>query len=407
MPGMSNPLVQTTDLTARQWAFDAAVAVAAFAFSCAQLLLTSTSVIVHDEMFRSIIGYVSMAPSPAAFCALALLAAPLALRRVSPWGVYAFVLVVYLCVQDAFRGYSVSMAAPMVAAFTVASERSRVETVVCAVISALAFLTAAVPVANEGLASFFRIQNVTYMACAILAGYAVRAYRDYVKETESRALEAERTREEEAARRVEEERVRIAREIHDITAHSLSAVSIQAAAAERLLDRNPEAAREAIANVRSVSKSALEEIRAMIGVLRDGESAETSPTQGTDRMADLADYLEEAGVSVTMDLESYDRGKVPSYVDIALFGIAREAVTNIVRHANAASASIRLESTSSRAVLCVEDDGVGISADRGGGHGIEGMEERVGLLRGSFEAAPRPGGGTSVRATIPLSEKEA
>lgn len=407
MPSMSNPLIQTTDLTARQWAFDAAVALAAFAFSCAQLLLTSTSVIVHDEMFRSIIGYVSMAPSPAAFCALALLSAPLALRRVSPWGVFAFVLVVYLSVQDAFRGYSVSMAAPMVAAFTVASERPRPEAVACAVVSGLAFLTAAVPVANEGLASFFRIQNVTYMACAVLAGYAMRAYRDYVEETERRALEAERTREEEAARRVEEERVRIAREIHDITAHSLSAVSIQAAAAERLIDRNPEAAREAIANVRSVSKGALEEIRAMIGVLRDGESAETAPTQGTDRIEDLAEYLEEAGISVSIETAGYDRGRVPSYVDIALFGIAREAVTNIVRHACASSATIRLENGPSSAVLVVEDDGVGISPDRGGGHGIEGMEERVGLLRGEFEAVPRVGGGTLVRATIPLSEKEA
>lgn len=403
---MSNPLINTTDLTVRQWAVDVGVALAAFLFACAQLLLTSTSVIVHDEMFRSIVGYVSVAPSPAVFCALALISAPLALRRVSPWGVFAFVLVVYLGVQGTFRGYSIALAGPMVAAFTVASERGRLEAVICAAIAAFAFLTAAVPVANEGVASFFRIQNVTYMACAILGGYAMRAYRDYVAETERRAVEAERSREEEAARRVEEERVRIAREIHDITAHSLSAVSIQAAAAERLLDRNPEAAREAIANVRAVSKGALEEIRAMIGVLRDGEAAETAPTQGTERTGDLVDYLNEAGIEVLLDVDRYDRSQVPSFVDIALFGIAREAVTNVVRHAQAHAVSIRLESAPAQATLSVQDDGVGVGAERGGGHGIEGMEERVGLLKGRLEVTAPPSGGTLVRATIPLTEKE-
>lgn len=131
--------------------------------------------------------------------------------------------------------------------------------------------------------------------------------------------------------------------MHDITAHSLSAVSIQAAAAERLVDRDPAAAKEAIAEVRRTSKGALEEIRAMIGVLRAEEGpAETTPTQGTDRMGDLVSYLEGADIEVTLDETAYDRACVPAFIDVALFGIAREAATNIVRHAGARRATLAL-----------------------------------------------------------------
>ena len=229
-------------------------------------------------------------------------------------------------------------------------------------------------------------------------------------ETERRALEAERSREEEAARRVEEERVRIAREVHDITAHSLSAVSIQAAAAERLVDRDPAAAKKAIATARTTAKDALEEIRGMIGVLRAGDpAAETEPTAGTERLDDLAAYLRRAGVDVVLDAGGYDRAAVPAFVDVALYGIAREAATNIVRHAGARSATMRLFTGPSGACLTVEDDGRGAAAETDGhGHGIAGMAERVGLLGGSFSAGPRPRGGFRVEARIPLgAEKEA
>ena len=229
-------------------------------------------------------------------------------------------------------------------------------------------------------------------------------------ETERRALEAERSREEEAARRVEEERVRIAREVHDITAHSLSAVSIQAAAAERLVDRDPAAAKLAIAAARTTAKDALEEIRGMIGVLRAGDpAAETEPTAGTERLDDLAAYLRRAGVDVALDAGGYDRAAVPAFVDVALYGIAREAATNIVRHAGAHAATIRLATGPTGANLSVEDDGRGAAAETDGrGHGIAGMAERVGLLGGTFAAGPRPRGGFRVEARIPLgAEKEA
>ncbi len=404
---MESLLIQNRTLTAREWAFDALVAVCAFGFCCAQALFASTALVVRDEMWRSLVGYVTAIPPAPVFLALALTTLPLLLRRISPWLVYLFVLVLFLGVQDAFRGYSMSLAGPMVALFTIGSVRPRGETLAAALVGVAAMLFASIPVESEGVALLFRMQNVTYLAAAALAGYALRMHREVLAAAEERAAEAERSREEEAVRRVAEERVRIARELHDITAHSLTAVSIQAAAAERLVDRDPQVAKEAIATVRATAKDSLDEIRAMIGVLRDDEGAETSPTQGTERMEDLVRYLEEAGLSVSYETDGYDRADVPKYLDVAVFGIAREAVTNVVRHAKAKHADVRLERTRDGVRLIVEDDGVGIPDAHGGGHGLEGMAERTALLHGTFSARRRSQGGTSVVAVIPFDGKDA
>lgn len=288
------------------------------------------------------------------------------------------------------------------------------------------------------MASLSLLQNVAFVAAAAFAGYAIQVRQDYLRAAEERAAEAERTRETEAERRVAEERVRIAREVHDITAHSLSAVSIQAAAAERLIDSDPAAAKEAIATVRATSKGALDDIRAMIGVLRSGEgAAQTSPTESTEQIGALAAYLEGAGVSCELDTAHYDRTAVPAHVDVALFGIAREATTNVVRHAQARHVRIVLRTVAPAATpgtvagsaapaasapvanvpaaaapaafaeIIVEDDGRGCSdaaaVAAAGGHGIEGMGERVRVLGGTFEAAPRAEGGFRVHAVVPLA----
>lgn len=404
---MESILVQNKSLTAREWGFDVLLAVCAFAFCCAQAFFASSTLVVRDEMFRSMVGYVTAVPPLPVFLSLALTTLPLVLRRVSPWLVYLFTVVTFLGVQGEFRGYSMSLAGPMVALFTVGCLRPRTETAIAAALGAAAMFFSSIPVESTGVALLFRLQNVTYLIVAALAGYAVRMHREYLEAAEQRAAQAERSREEEAVRRVAEERVRIARELHDITAHSLTAVSIQAAAAERLVDRDPQAAKEAIATVRATAKGSLDEIRSMIGVLRDDDGAETSPTQGTERLGDLARYLEEAGVRTELDTAGYDRAAVPVFIDVALFGIAREAATNIARHAKASSAVIRLRTDGGQARLTVEDDGVGIAAERRGeGHGLQGMAERTSLLNGTFSAEDRPGGGTVVCAEIPVEGRE-
>lgn len=144
----------------------------------------------------------------------------------------------------------------------------------------------------------------------------------------------------------------------------------------------------------------------MIGVLRSGDAqAETAPTVGTERMSDIVSYLEDAGIEVDYDASGFDPERVPAYIDVALFGIAREAATNIVKHAQASHASIRLAIDGEAVRLSVEDDGCGRS-DEGpaDGHGIEGMNERVSLLDGTITAHNRAGRGFAVRVSIPLTE---
>ncbi|RDB64246.1 two-component sensor histidine kinase [Gordonibacter pamelaeae] len=372
MAGMENFLVNNRPMAPKDWAVDVAVMLAAFLFGCGQLMLTASSIVIPDLELRQYLGIVNVVPDTSVFVALALTTLPLAARRRFPWPVFLFVLITFLGLQGAFRGFSLTVVGPVVALYTIACERGRTEAAVAVALAVAGVLFADAPSRTASLAFFTRFQNVALLAAAALAGYAYRTHRAYVAETERRALEAERSREEEAARRVEEERVRIAREVHDITAHSLSAVSIQAAAAERLVDRDPAAAKKAIATARTTAKDALEEIRGMIGVLRAGDpAAETEPTAGTERLDDLAAYLRRAGVDVALDAGGYDRAAVPAFVDVALYGIAREAATNIVRHAGARSATMRLFTGPSGACLTVEDDGRGAAAETDGhGHGI-------------------------------------
>lgn len=411
---MDGILERFRSMTNKDWAIDVAVALVSFAVACVQLMLTVSSIIFPDIALRQYLGMVSVVPEFSAFVALALTTLPLVVRRVLPWPVFVFVLVLHCAFQNVYTSFALSPVGLLVALFTLASSRSIVEAVAAAAFAMLGSIFFPGSSVTPSLAFFMQVQNLGLIAAATAAGYGFRTHRAYVEAAEQRAAEAERTREEEAARRVEEERVRIASEVHDITAHSLSAVSIQTAAAERLIDRDPAAAKEAIAAARVTAKSALDDIRSMIGVLRHGDSpAETNPTAGTDRLADLADYLRKAGVACTVDEFGYDRARVPAHADLALFAIAREAVTNIVKHAGASSASIVLASDERSARMTVWDDGRGcgmplgaeglpIAAD-GGGNGIAGMAERARLLGGRLSAGDAPGGGFAVQVDVPFS----
>lgn len=413
---MEDFLKSSRSMSSKDWAIDVVVALVAFAAACVQLMLTVSSIIIPDLALRQYLGLVNIVPEFGVFVALALTTFPLAVRRVFPWPVAVFVLVAHFALQNVYASVALSPVGLLVALFTLASERSLGEAVVAAVLAMLGFLLFPGSSVTPALAFFMQVQNLGLIAAATAAGYGFRSHQAYVRETERRAAEAERTREEEAARRVEEERVRIAREIHDITAHSLSAVSVQTAAAERLIDRDPAAAKEAIAAARSTAKSALDDIRGMIGVLRHGDApAETAPAAGTDRFSDIADYLQRAGVACFVEDAAYDRAHVPAHVDLALFAIAREAATNIVKHAGASRATIRLSSAGAVADLFVSDDGRGCGSELqeglrpraadGAGNGILGMAERARLLGGSLEAGDLPEGGFAVRARVPFAAK--
>lgn len=402
-------LRQSKPQTATDWLVDAVIAAGAFGFSCLQLTL-AVNLIVPDDFMRRLMGIQAVVPTAISLGAIALVTLPLAARRRWPWPVFLWTMLSWAFLQTEMSGIALSVAGPLVALFTVASARPRLEAAGACALAAAVFLLAPVPPGQARLLTQLTVvQNVALALAASFAGFGLREHQDRVQAIEERALAAERSRETEAQRRVEEERVRIAREVHDITAHSLSAVSIQAAAAERLIDRDPAAARAAIGEVRRTAKQALEEIRAMVGVLRSGEeAAEVAPTAGTDRAADLVGYLEGAGVQASLSLEDYDRAAVPAFIDVALFGIAREAVTNIVRHAGATRAELRLATAGGRAWLSIDDDGRGFAyrPSEVAGHGLEGMRERVRLLGGTFEAAQSPLGGFRIAVSVPLVKGE-
>lgn len=400
----------TPKFTATDWLIDAVIAAGAFGFCCLQLTV-AVNLLIPDEFMRRLMGIQAMVPSGLSLLAIALTTLPLVLRRKFPWAVFVWCLVSWGLLQAELNGIALSVAGPLIALFTLASARSRAEAAIaCAVMCLVLLFAPAPPEQSRILTQLTVFQNMALALAAAFAGYALHEHQERTRAIEERAIAAERSRDAEARRRVEAERVSIAREVHDITAHSLSAVSIQAAAAERLVDRDPAAAKEAIAEVRRTAKGALEEIRAMIGVLRAGEGpAETTPTQGTDRMGDLVSYLEGADIEVTLDETAYDRACVPAFIDVALFGIAREAATNIVRHAGARRATLALSTKREGfAELIVDDDGRGLAAPAAaaGHHGLLGMRERARLLQGTFSASPSPLGGVRIAVSVPLSQKE-
>lgn len=424
MQALKRLLVQPGAMSATQWLVDAAIACGAFGFAMLQLTL-SVNLFLPDEFTRLMLGIRSIAPSALATIGVALTCAPLIARSKLPWVAFAACLLFWMTFAVILEISTFSIVGPLVALFTVAYLRSRTECIAASAITLICVVGIPLffPGAHSPFDNLMLFMNATLVVAVSLAGYAFHVREDYVREAEARAAGAEHLREvermraeeaeaaadAEASRRVEAERLRIAHEVHDITAHSLSAVSIQAALALRLMDDNPKAAREAMELARTTSKDALSEMRAMIGVLRDGASGqEREPTRGTDRLGDLVDFLEAAGVEAALDETRYERAAVPAYIDIALFGIAREAVTNIVRHAEAQHAWVALATDGAYALMEIADDGRGLQGEASpaatGGHGIQGMRERVSVLGGEMEASPQDGGGFSVRVRIPYAD---
>ena len=410
-------LVNRTSLSPKEWGADIAVALVVLILGCAQLVLGGGTFIEVDESLSEFVGEQAINYGAVPFVALGLMAAALVVRRIITWPVFVFIIATYLVGRYQIGGQTLSPLAPAVALFTVAAERGRWEVLVAGVIAGGMVLGMDTP--DRGVPSdlAMRIQVLLYFGIALFAGVSVQSYRRYIQEARRRLAEADLARETEAQRRVEEERVRIAREIHDITAHSLSAVSIQAAAAERMVDKDPQLAKEILRGIRDTSKGSLDEIRAMIGVLRgEGEPAENAPTNGTDHIDELVQYLESTGIEVTCDTADYHREDLPLYLDVAIFGIAREAATNIVKHARAKHAVIALDSSGGCARLTVCDDGVGMdfskpgssvdAPDASGGHGMQGMAERAHLLGGTFDAYNRAEGGFAIEVSIPYRGKE-
>ena len=241
-----------------------------------------------------------------------------------------------------------------------------------------------------------------------LGGRAIHQRLLLTREVAEKAARLEHEREERAARAVADERARIARELHDVVAHSLTVMVIQASAARRMVDRDPERVVEVAATIRGMGREALDEMRRLVGVLHEQPGEPELAPQPT--MGDLESLVERArgaGLEVELDFRG-ERTDLPAGVDLSAYRVVQEALTNTVKHANARRASVVVSYGEAELELVVSDDGDGGGAGPlvpSGGHGLVGMRERVTLYGGELEAGTRDGGGFEVRARFPLRQE--
>ena len=258
--------------------------------------------------------------------------------------------------------------------------------------AALCAVLVGTAVVIERRLSLVSLVFVGWAAAAVLLGDVVESRHRHLAELGER----------EARRRVAEERLRIARDLHDSVAHAMATISVQAGAAAHVVDRKPEAAKEALVAIRRAGGEVLDELTAMLALLRDDdEAADRAPTPGLDRVADLVDTGRANGLPVALAVEGPVE-RVPVAVGTAAFRIVQESLTNVLRHAPGATARVAVTATADGGFTVeVTDDGArgpAAVAPAGAGVGLRGMRERAASTGGRLTAGPRPGGGFAVRA---------
>jgi signal transduction histidine kinase len=336
---------------------------------------------------------------------------PLAFRRRRPLLVFAVVLAANTAYYAiAFPPSQFDFGLPL-ALFTVAAERDQ-RTSLLACVTVLV-LFAAQWLGRVGVywsyANWVRVLYLVFFFSAVWAwGRYVRMRRAYTAELAARAEQAERDRRQEAQRAVAAERARIARELHDVVAHHLSVMVIQAGAARRLLDASPEQARVALAAIEDAGRQGLEAMPGLLRALRDDQQVDgglaPQPTLG--ELEALVAQVQAAGLPVQLRIEGTPR-PLPAAVDLSAYRVAQEALTNTLKHAGPARAQLLVRYGRDALEISAVDDGHGSQpagnghGDRGG-QGLVGMRERVGLFGGELRAGPRPEGGFGVWARFPL-----
>lgn len=294
----------------------------------------------------------------------------------------------------------------MIALYTVAALTPRRQSILAtaAVAAAIIGLSA---IGAQGLDAGGAASNLTTFGMAYALGRYVQIRRAYLSELELRARAQKSERRREAEQAVAEERLRIARELHDVVAHAMSVVAVQSGVAAHVIRRDPAQAEEMLATINGMSREALAEMRRLLGVLRagsDGCDAELAPAPSLADLPSLLATVEGTGVSADLRVEGQAPLLSPG-LDLAAFRVVQEALTNVVRHAGPAHVEVVVRYRIATMELSIEDDGRGAASSAadapGGGHGITGMRERVELYGGDFASGSRPGGGFAVSATFP------
>jgi signal transduction histidine kinase len=370
----------------RGWRADAVIAFVAGAIQLVGTHFAARNQTDHASL--DAIAYVLLAAGPVALLA----------RRRFPVAVLLAVFGTTLAYWTSDYPRGPVFIALIVAFITTVIAGHRVIAVVVAIVGWAAFTWLPYLVGNDprpGLAGTLGL--LAWLLVLLTIGEVVRMGR-------ARAAETTRTREEEARRRTSEERMRVARELHDVLAHNISLINVQAGVALHLMDEQPQQARTALTAIKQASKDALGELRSVLEVLRrSGEEEPRTPQPGLDELDDLVSRAGAAGLEVTVETDGRPR-ELPAEVDLAAFRIVQEAVTNVARHAGQSRATVRVAYGEHDLTVQVDDNGSGATPDTtsGGGSGIAGMRERTAALGGRLEVGPRQGGGFRVRAQLPM-----
>jgi signal transduction histidine kinase len=272
-----------------------------------------------------------------------------------------------------------------------------------AIVSVVAVTVVAAAVYTNGEV-FANLVNGLVVLFGAAIGEASRYRRAYLRELEERALRAERSRDEEAQRRVIEERLRIAHELHDVIAHHIALMNVQSGVAAHVLRSQPDEAERALALVRSGGRTVLQELTVLLGVLRrSGSPLPTAPTPSLHELDALIDSFTAAGVEVDW-VPPDSLGTLPDVIELTAYRIVQESLTNVLKHAPGASAHIRITRDPRYLTVAVTDTGPLHPATNhlGAGHGLVGMRERVAAVGGTLHSGPRPDGGFGVHAVLPL-----
>ncbi len=330
-----------------------------------------------------------------------------AVRRRAPLPVLGLQCLLFLAqeaVGSPLRSRFLPFAVLVLGIYTVAAHRSRIETAVAAGLGLAVGLFDAIDEHGRIAPSDVVFMASVLTALPVLAGRGLRSRRRLVAELEAQTATLAAARDAQAEEAALEERRRIARELHDVVAHSVSVMVVQAGAARAVAARDTDAARASLETVEATGREALGEMRRLLGVMRRGdEDLALAPAPGIGNLEPLLQRARDGGLPVQLDVRG-DPVPLPAGLDLAAYRVLQEALTNALRHGGAGHATVAVEYGPHELRLAVTDDGPGaaVPLTPGGGHGLVGMRERVEMYGGRLDAGPRPEGGFAVAARIPL-----
>ncbi len=342
---------------------------------------------------------------------------PVAWRRRAPFTALVIVLVALSLAGEVDPGGTsfdhIGFAALVVALYSVAAYAGR-RTALVGLATVLAFFTLGTLVDNYRSPGSRPVGDLAYMAVLNTViwglGRIVRRWREQARALAQRTAELEEEREWRALAAVAEERTRIARELHDVIAHSVSVMVIQAAAAEQMLAVDPDRVRAPLSSIQEVGRQAVLELRTLLGMLRPAdEVGELAPQPSLRNVGSLIEQSQGAGMSVELRLEGVERELAPG-IELAAYRVVQEALTNVLKHAGAAAAEVTIRYEPDALDLEVLDhggrpqEGAGDGAAVGSGRGLTGMRERLAMYGGELSAGPNADGGFAVRARLPLRQ---